>query len=116
MCTQNIRRPAIRAISTLVALAVALASAGCVTTQPSPPATAAPAAIAEPPPSAYVSMLRSQGIKMAIPARQVRLVTSVYELIDLQDGARPRSRVVVGKPAASTQSCLPMFAIRFNPA
>jgi murein L,D-transpeptidase YcbB/YkuD len=101
----------------------ALASAGCVTTQPSPPANAsvAAAAAAEPPPSAYVSLLRSQGIDTAaIPSRGKFILVNIpsYELIALQDGAPVlRSRVVVGKPAAQTPELLSsMFAIRFNPA
>jgi murein L,D-transpeptidase YcbB/YkuD len=110
----------IHAILTLAVIASALASAGCVTTEPSPPAAAASAAAAEPPPSAYVSMLRSQGIETAIPSRGKFILVNIpsYELIALQDGVPAlRSRVVVGKPAAATPELnSSMFAIQFNPA
>ena len=103
-----------------MALAFALASAACVTAQPSPPTNPVVATPAEPTPSAYVSMLRSQGIKMAIPPRGKFVLVNIpsYELIALQDGVPAlRSRVVVGKPAAATPELLSsMFAIRFNPA
>lgn len=102
-----------------MSLAFALASAACVTTQPSPPPNATIAAPAEPAPSAYISMLRSQGINMAIPSRGKFVLVNIpsYELIALQDGVPAlRSRVVVGKPAASTPELISsMFAIRFNP-
>ena len=108
----------IRAILTLAALATALVvNAACVTTEPLPPAAAGPA---EPAPSAYVSMLRSQGVETAIPARGKFVLVNIpsFELIALQDGAPVlRSRVVVGKPAASTPELLSsMFAVQFNPA
>lgn len=64
-------------------------------------------------------MLRSQGINMAIPSRGKFVLVNIpsYELIALQDGVPAlRSRVVVGKPAASTPELISsMFAIRFNP-
>jgi murein L,D-transpeptidase YcbB/YkuD len=101
-----------------VALAFALASAGCVTSQPSPPTNSA-AAAAEPAPSAYVSMLRSQGVDADIPSRGKFILVNIpsYELIALQDGVPVlRSRVVVGKPAARTPELTSsMFAIQFNP-
>jgi len=110
----------IHAILTLATLASALASAACVTTEPPPPAAIASAAAAEPPPSAYLSMLRSQGVEMAIPSRGKFILVNIpsYELIALQDGVPVlRSRVVVGKPAAPTPELLSsMFAIQFNPA
>jgi murein L,D-transpeptidase YcbB/YkuD len=110
----------IRAILTLAALAATLANAACVTAEPSPPAAAGPAPPAEPAPSAYVSMLRSQGVETAIPSRGKFILVNIpsFELIALQDGAPVlRSRVVVGKPAASTPELLSsMFAVQFNPA
>jgi murein L,D-transpeptidase YcbB/YkuD len=109
----------LRAILTLAALASALVSAACVTTEPLPPA-AGPATAAEPAPSAYVSMLRSQGVETAIPARGKFILVNIpsFELVALQDGVPVlRSRVVVGKPAASTPELLSsMFAVQFNPA
>jgi murein L,D-transpeptidase YcbB/YkuD len=109
-----------RAILTPVALVSVLLSAACVTTEPSSPAAGAPAAAPEPAPSAYVSMLRSQGVEMAIPSRGKFILVNIpsFELIALQDGVPAlRSRVVVGKPAAPTPELLSsMFAIQFNPA
>jgi murein L,D-transpeptidase YcbB/YkuD len=114
-----IARP-LRAILTLAALASALVNAACVTTEPHPPAAAGPAPAAEPPPSAYVSMLRSQGVETAIPPHGKFILVNIpsFELIALQDGVPVlRSRVVVGKPAAPTPELLSsMFAIQFNPA
>jgi len=105
---------------TLAALASALLSAACVTTEPVSPAAAGPATAPEPAPSAYVSMLRSQGVETAIPSRGKFIVVNIpsFELIALQDGVPVlRSRVVVGKPAAPTPELLSsMFAIQFNPA
>ena len=78
----------IRAILTLAALAAALVNAACVTTEPSSPAATAPGPAAEPAPSAYVSMLRSQGVETAIPARGKFVLVNIpsFELIALQDG------------------------------
>jgi murein L,D-transpeptidase YcbB/YkuD len=110
----------IRAILTLAALAAALVNAACVTTEPSSPAATAPAPAAEPAASAYVSMLRSQGVETAIPARGKFVLVNIpsFELVALQDGVPVlRSRVVVGKPAAPTPELLSsMFAVQFNPA
>ena len=109
----------IRAVLAWVALATALATSACVTTEPAPPVAAGPATAAEPPPSAYVSMLRSHGVETAIPSRGKFVLVNIpsYELIALQDGVPVlRSRVVVGKPAASTpELAASMFAIQFNP-
>jgi murein L,D-transpeptidase YcbB/YkuD len=110
----------IRAILTLAALAAALVNAACVTTEPSSAAATAPAPAAEPAPSAYVSMLRSQGVETAIPARGKFILVNIpsFELVALQDGVPVlHSRVVVGKPAAPTPELLSsMFAVQFNPA
>ena len=110
----------LRAILTVAALASTLATAACVTTEPSPPAAAAAPGLPEPAPSAYVSMLRSQGVETTIPSRGKFILVNIpsYELIALQDGVPAlRSRVVVGKPAAPTPELLSsMFAIQFNPA
>jgi len=85
-----------------------------------PPAAAGPATAPEPAPSAYVSMLRSQGVEAAIPSRGKFILVNIpsFELIALQDGVPAlRSRVVVGRPAAPTPELLSsMFAIQFNPA
>jgi murein L,D-transpeptidase YcbB/YkuD len=110
----------LRAILALAALASVLLSAACVTTEPVPPAVDAPVTAPEPPPSAYLSMLRSQGVETTIPSRGKFILVNIpsFELIALQDGVPAlRSRVVVGKPAAPTPELLSsMFAIRFNPA
>jgi murein L,D-transpeptidase YcbB/YkuD len=110
----------VRAILALAALAAVLVNAACVTTEPVSPAAAGPATAAEPAPSAYVSMLRSQGVEAAIPSRGKFILVNIpsFELIALQDGIPVlRSRVVVGKPAAATPELLSsMFAIQFNPA
>jgi len=110
----------LRAILTLAALASALVNAACVSTETAPPVAAGPVAAAEPPPSAYVSMLRSQGVETAIPPHGKFILVNIpsFELIALQDGVPVlRSRVVVGKPAAPTPELLSsMFAIQFNPA
>lgn len=108
-----------RAIWAWVVLATALATSACVSTEPSAPVAAAPAPAAEPPPSAYVSMLHSHGVETAIPSRGKFVLVNIpsYELIALQDGVPVlRSRVVVGKPAASTPELFAsMFAVQFNP-
>lgn len=109
----------IRATLMLLAVNLSLASAACVTTEPSAP-TAAAALTPELPPSAYVSMLRSQGVEAAIPSRGKSILINIpsFELIALQDGEPVlRSRVVVGRPAAPTPELLSsMFALQFNPA
>jgi murein L,D-transpeptidase YcbB/YkuD len=110
----------VHAIRTLAVLASVLASAACATNDPLPKAAAAPPPAAEPAPSAYVSMLRSQGVETAIPSRGKFILVNVpsYELIALQDGVPVlRSRVVVGKPGAQTPELqASMFAVQFNPA
>ncbi|HTG20055.1 MAG TPA: L,D-transpeptidase family protein [Reyranella sp.] len=110
----------LRAILTLAALASALVNAACVSTETAPPVAAGPVAAAEPAPSAYVSMLRSQGVETAIPPHGKFVLVNIpsFELVALQDGVPVlRSRVVVGKPAAPTPELLSsMFAIQFNPA
>jgi murein L,D-transpeptidase YcbB/YkuD len=64
-------------------------------------------------------MLHSHGVETAIPSRGKFVLVNIpsYELIALQDGIPVlRSRVVVGKPAASTpELAASMFAIQFNP-
>lgn len=105
----------------LAALAALLAVAACTTTEAPRPVALAPAAAAEPTPSAYVTSLRSQGVDTAtIPARGKFVLVNIpsYELIALQDGVPVlRSRVVVGKPAAPTPELMTsMYAIQFNPA
>jgi len=101
---------------TLRLLSVASALAACVPTE-SPPATAV---TPDTPRSAYVSMLRSQGIVVAIPASGKFILVNIpsFELVALQDGVPVlRSRVVVGKPAATTPEMLSsMFAVQFNPS
>ena len=105
----------------LAALAALLAVAACTTTEAPRPVALAPAAAAEPTPSAYVTSLRSQGVDTAtIPARGKFVLVNIpsYELIALPDGVPVlRSRVVVGKPAAPTPELMTsMYAIQFNPA
>jgi len=110
----------IRTGLTLLAVIGSLASAACVSTEPAAPTAAASALTAEPPPSAYVRMLRGQGVEAAIPSRGKSVLVNIpsYELIALQDGEPVlRSRVVVGRPAAPTPELLSsMFALQFNPA
>ena len=121
-----VKARAVRTGMALLAIIGALAAAGCVSTdQPSPRALAADAkpvaeAKTEPPPSAYLSMLRSHGIGAAIPSQGKFVLVNIpsFELIALQDGVPVlRSRVVVGQPKATTPEMLSsMFALRFNPS
>ncbi|CAN5911786.1 hypothetical protein BH11PSE3_BH11PSE3_44790 [soil metagenome] len=101
-------------------LAALLAVAACTTPEPAVPAAQAPVALVEPPPSAFVSSLRSMGIDTEIPAHGKFILVNIpsYELIALQDGVPVlRSKVVVGKPAAATPELLSsMYSIQFNPA
>jgi murein L,D-transpeptidase YcbB/YkuD len=110
----------IRGILTLLAVVWSLANAACVTAEPSGSTAAALATTSEPPPSAYVSMLRSQGVEAAIPSRGKSILVNIpsFELIALQDAVPVlRSRVVVGRPAAPTPELLSsMFALQFNPS
>lgn len=110
----------IRAGLAVLTIALALVNTACVTAEPSPPPVAAPAALAEPPPSAYVAMLRGQGLDAAIPARGKFILVNVpsFELIALQDGVPVlRSRVIVGRPAAPTPELIAsLTAIQFNPS
>ena len=98
----------------------AVALVGCVTNVPVPPTATRSAAAPEPPPSAYIRMLRGHGIKAAIPSRGKFILVNIpsYELVALEDGAPVlRSRVVVGQPATRTPELLSsMSAVRFNPA
>ena len=113
----------IRVVPALLTIALALANTACVTTEPSvPPAAAstAPAALVEPPPSPYITMLRGQGLDASIPAHGKFILVNVpsFELIAFQDGMPVlRSRVVVGKPAAPTPELMAsLTAIQFNPS
>jgi lipoprotein-anchoring transpeptidase ErfK/SrfK len=109
-----------QAVVALVAFASALVLAACVTPAPTGPTTTATRPVPEPPPSAYIQMLRGHGIKAAIPSRGKFILVNIpsYELIALQDGSPVlRSRVVVGQPATRTPELLSsMSAVRFNPA
>jgi murein L,D-transpeptidase YcbB/YkuD len=104
----------------LALLFVASAMVACVPTEPPSLAAAGPAERPEPPPSDYVSMLRSQGVGLEIPSRGKFILVNIpsFELVALQDGMPVlRSRVVVGKPAAATPEMLSsMFAVQFNPS
>jgi murein L,D-transpeptidase YcbB/YkuD len=105
----------------LVAIAGALATAACVSTDQPPPSLAlASETKAEPPSSAYLSMLRSHGIGASIPAQGKFVLVNIpsYELIALQDGVPVlRSRVVVGQAKTTTPEMLSsMFALQFNPS
>ena len=106
--------------ATLRLLSVASALAACVTTEAPAPTSTGPAVRPETPPSAYVSMLRSQGVAVDIPARGKFVLVNIpsFELVALQDGVPVlRSRVVIGKPAAATPEMLSsMFAVQFNPS
>jgi murein L,D-transpeptidase YcbB/YkuD len=104
---------------TLRLLVVASALSAGVSTEPAPNA-AGPALTLDMPSSAYVSMLRRQGVGVDIPSRGkfVLVNTPSFELVALQDGVPVlRSRVVVGKPASATPEMLSsMFAVQFNPS
>src|ERR1043166_9605672 len=106
--------------ASLMLLSVASVLAACVATEAPAPTTAGPAAPPEAPTSAYVSMLRSQGVGVDIPARGKFVLVNIpsFELIALQDGVPVlRSRVVVGKPGATTPEMLSsMYAVQFNPS
>lgn len=105
---------------TLRLLAVASALAACVSTESPSPIAAGTSVTPDTPPSAYVSMLRRQGIEVDIPPRGKFVLVNIpsFELVALQDGVPVlRSRVVVGKPAAATPEMLSsMFAVQFNPS
>ena len=111
---------AVRASMTLLAIAGALATAGCVSTDQPPSPVLAAETKAEPPSSAYLSMLRSHGIEASIPAHGKFVLVNIpsYELIAFQDGAPVlRSRVVVGQPKTTTPEMLStMSALQFNPS
>jgi murein L,D-transpeptidase YcbB/YkuD len=109
-----------RIVTAMAALAWLLLGTACVATDPEPLSAIAPSAAPEPPASAYVSMLRAQGIEAAIPPRGKFILVNIpsFELIALQDGMPVlRSRVIVGRPVSTTpelQSSI--YALRFNPA
>jgi murein L,D-transpeptidase YcbB/YkuD len=105
----------------LLAIASALVNAACAPAGPSPrPAVTVPATASEPPPSAYVAMLREEGIGPAIPSRGKFVLVNIpsFELVALQDGAPVlHSRVVVGRPEMPTPELLSsMVAVKFNPS
>src|SRR5882757_2831607 len=110
----------LRVVPALLTIALVLVNTACATTEPSLPPAAAPAALAEPPVSAYIAMLRGQGLDASIPAHGKFILVNVpsFELIALQDGVPVlRSRVVVGRPAAPTPELLAsLTAIQFNPS
>jgi murein L,D-transpeptidase YcbB/YkuD len=109
-----------RSIVVAIAALACAPGAACVATESAPLSAVAPAAPADPPPSAYVSMLRAQGIEANIPSSGKVILVNIpsFELIALQDGTPVlRSRVVVGRPVSTTpelQSSI--YAVRFNPA
>jgi murein L,D-transpeptidase YcbB/YkuD len=104
----------------LLAVIGALTVTACVSTDPPPSPVLASDTKAEPPPSAYLSLLRSHGIGAAIPSQGKFVLVNIpsYELIALQDGVPVlRSRVVVGQPRTTTPEMLSsMFAVQFNPS
>lgn len=112
---------AIRTAMVLLAITGTLATVGCASTNPPPPA---PVSLTETTtelaPSAYLTMLRDHGIGASIPSRGKFVLVNIpsFELIALQDGVPVlRSRVVVGRPANTTPEMQSsMFALRFNPA
>ncbi len=109
-----------RASIALLAVCGALAGAGCVSTDQPQPRAVASETKAEAPPSAYVSMLRSQGTDASIPAQGKFVLVNIpsFELVALQDGVPVlRSRVVVGRPASTTPELQSsMLAIQLNPS
>jgi murein L,D-transpeptidase YcbB/YkuD len=104
----------------LLAVAWSLALVGCVSDEAPPPTVANAATTPEPPASAYVTLLRSQGIEAGGYARGRVIVVNIpsFELIALQDGVPVlRSRVIVGRPATPTPELTSsMYRIQFNPA
>lgn len=110
------RRPIVVAIAALACAP----GAACVATESAPVSAVATPAPANPPPSAYVSMLRAQGIEAGIPSSGKFILVNIpsFELIALQDGVPVlRSRVIVGRPVSTTpelQSSI--YAVSFNPA
>jgi murein L,D-transpeptidase YcbB/YkuD len=108
-----------RGLFELLAAVCVLAAAGCAAPEPPPP-VAAVALTPEPPASAYVATLRSQGIEAGGYARGKVILVNIpsFELIALQDGTPVlRSRVIVGRPATQTPELTSsMYAIQFNPA
>jgi hypothetical protein len=107
----------LRASLTLLAVASALASAACVTTEPAPRTAAGPAVASESPPSAVPGGLAGG---TAIPSRGKFVLVNIpsFELIAFQDGAPVlRSRVIVGRPQTPTPELLTsMYAVKFNPS
>ncbi|HSH99031.1 MAG TPA: L,D-transpeptidase family protein [Reyranella sp.] len=99
---------------------VASALAACVPTEAPPPTAAGTVVTPDAPRSTYVSRLRSHGVVVDIPVTGKFILVNIpsFELIALQDGVPVlRSRVVVGKPAATTPEMLSsMFAVQFNPS
>jgi murein L,D-transpeptidase YcbB/YkuD len=105
----------------LLAVAVVLVLAGCVATEPPVPIVTAANPTADPPTSsAYVTLLRSQGIEAGGYARGKVILVNIpsFELIALQDGTPVlRSRVIVGRPVTPTPELTSsMYAVRFNPS
>lgn len=111
---------AFRAGMMLLAIVGALAAAACVSTDQPPSPVLASETKAEPPPSAYLSLLRRHGIGGSIPSQGKFVLVNIpsYELIALQDGVPVlRSRVVVGQPKTTTPEMLSsMSALQFNPS
>ncbi len=105
--------------ATFAAFAAALALAGCVTASDPQQATA-PKPADEPPPSAYIKMLRQNGVNVAVPTRGKFILVNIpsYELIAVENGEPViRSKVVLGQPATRTPELnSSAFAVRFNPA
>jgi murein L,D-transpeptidase YcbB/YkuD len=114
----SVRR--LRGLLEFFAVACVLAIAGCVAADPPPPTVTQVVPAAEPPTSAYVTMLRSQGIEAGGYARGKVILVNIpsFELVALQDGVPVlRSRVIVGRPATPTPELTSsMYAVRFNPA
>jgi murein L,D-transpeptidase YcbB/YkuD len=104
----------------LLAVAWALAIVGCASAEPPPPTVSAAVPASEPPTSAYMMTLRSQGIEAGGYARGKVILVNIpsFELVALQDGVPVlRSRVIVGRPATPTPELTSaMYAIQFNPA
>jgi murein L,D-transpeptidase YcbB/YkuD len=120
MILHGMRIREVRGLIELMAAAVALTTAGCVSSEAPPPTVAAAAPTPEAPTSAYVTMLRSQGIEAGGYARGKVVLVNIpsFELIALQDGVPVlRSRVIVGRPATPTPELTSsLYAIQFNPA
>jgi murein L,D-transpeptidase YcbB/YkuD len=105
-------------IRALIVGALALLSAGCVSTDEASPAVSASAPSVTPAAAGKEPTRTVYGT--TVPARGKFILVNIpsFELVALQDGVPVlRSRVVVGRPESPTPELLSsMYAIKFNPS